>query len=217
MPSCCCRWTGEVVREIALSDRGHDIAVDRAARPRRGVFAAAGHFRRRVRDATAGRAQRLAAREDRTFSGHGIFSRDGRLLYATENDTDTGAGLLGIYDDAAGTQRIGEMATHGIDPHEVILLADGAHAGGGQRRHRDERAREAQHRGDGAVAGVSRRGERGAEGAASAAASELNQLSIRHIAADAHGQVWFGGQWEGALHGVAGADRTRRASTGRCG
>ena len=27
----------------------------------------------------------------------------------------------------------------------------------------------------------------------------LNRLSIRHIAADAHGQVWFGGQWEGAL------------------
>ncbi len=43
--------------------------------------------------------------------------------------------------------------------------------------------------------------------------AEINMLSIRHIAADAKGEVWFGAQWQGGLEsspeliGSAGIDK----------
>jgi hypothetical protein len=46
--------------------------------------------------------------------------------------------------------------------------------------------------------------------------AEINMLSIRHIAANAEGNVWFGGQWQGGLEsspeliGSAGIDRPIR-------
>jgi hypothetical protein len=75
---------------------------------------------------------------NRHFYGHGVFSRDGRLLYATEHDNETRQGLIGVYNATAGFKRIGEMPTYGIGPHEVILLADGktlAVANGGIETH----------------------------------------------------------------------------------
>lgn len=202
---------GKIVREIELSDRGHDIAVDRthgraiAFSRRPGMFAVAfatfGHDEPRV----------VSAAPERTFSGHGVFSRDGRLLYATENDDVSGAGLLGVYDTATW-RRIGEMATHGIDPHEVILLADGrtlAVANGGI----EMSGREKLNIGAMQPSLVILNTERGEVRALHRLPDRYNQLSIRHIAADADGQVWFGGQWEGALAsapdlvGRAGVDR----------
>ncbi len=75
---------------------------------------------------------------NRHFYGHGVFSRDGRLLYATEHDNETRAGLIGVYNATGGYKRIGEMPTYGIGPHEVILLSDGktlAVANGGIETH----------------------------------------------------------------------------------
>lgn len=188
---------GEVVREIPLSDRGHDIAVDRV----RGIAVA---FSRRpgtfaVAFDTGGTRTPVvfSARSDRMFSGHGVLSRDGRVLYATENDAETGGGLLGIYETSAWT-RVGEMPTHGIDPHEVILLADGrtlAVANGGIEMSGREKLNIAAME-PSLVFLDAASGELKAQHRLPAS---LNQLSIRHIAADAHGQVWFGGQWEGTL------------------
>ena len=48
---------------------------------------------------------------NRHFYGHGVFSRDGRLLYATEHDNETRDGLLGVYGATQGYKRIGEMPT----------------------------------------------------------------------------------------------------------
>lgn len=188
---------GRVLREIPLSDRGHDIAVDRtggravAFSRRPGAFAVAFDPQGR------GEPTVFAARPDRTFSGHGVFSRDGRLLYATENDSDSGAGLLGVY-ETARFARIGEMATHGIDPHEVILLADGktlAVANGGI----EMSGREKLNISTMAPSLAFIDAGSGEMKALHHLPPDLNQLSIRHIASDAAGQVWFGGQWEGAL------------------
>lgn len=188
---------GRVVREIALSDRGHDIAVDR----RRGLAVA---FSRRpgtfaVAFATDGSGDPVvfAAREDRTFSGHGVFSQDGRQLYATENDADTGDGLLGVY-ETSNWRRVGELPTRGIDPHEVILLADGKTlvvANGGIEMSGREKLNIAAM----APSLVFLDAANGETRAMHRLAADLNRLSIRHIASDAAGQVWFGGQWEGAL------------------
>ena len=72
------------------------------------------------------------------FYGHGVFSADGRTLFATENDYESGQGVVGIYDASERFQRLGEYRSHGIGPHELILMPDGktlAIANGGIRTH----------------------------------------------------------------------------------
>ena len=88
----------------------------------------------------AGASTSFAPPEGRHFYGHGFFSADGRLLYATENDWEGERGVLGIYDPGAGYARIGEIDTGGIEPHEAMLMSDGrtiAIANGGIATHPD--------------------------------------------------------------------------------
>jgi hypothetical protein len=115
---------GRDVNAVALPGRGHDITVspiDRtcvafARRP--GNFAVAFSPDRR-REPIA-----FTTPPNRHFYGHGVFSRDGRLLYATENDFDGARGVIGIYDVSAGYRRIGEFSASGIGPHDLALLGD---------------------------------------------------------------------------------------------
>jgi hypothetical protein len=62
---------------------------------------------------------------DRAFNGHVIASPDGKLLYTTETNLETGQGLIGLR-DAATLEKTGEWPTHGMDPHELLLDADGS-------------------------------------------------------------------------------------------
>ena len=61
---------------------------------------------------------------DRAFNGHLLASADGRLLYGTETDLESGAGLIGVR-DAATLERLASWPTHGLDPHELLWDADG--------------------------------------------------------------------------------------------
>lgn len=114
--------TGTDIRSIDLPARGHDLAVCPASR-RCVVFA-----RRPGNFAIAFSAVRSIAPtgfstpSDRHFYGHGVFSRDGRLLYATENDFEAGRGAIGIYDATAGFRRVGEFSSHGVGPHDMAML-----------------------------------------------------------------------------------------------
>ena len=63
--------------------------------------------------------------ENRHFYGHGVFSKDGCLLYATENNFQEGVGTIGIYDSQQSYRRVGEIQSYGIGPHEIRLLSDG--------------------------------------------------------------------------------------------
>ncbi|MCZ8258333.1 MAG: DUF1513 domain-containing protein [Polaromonas sp.] len=62
---------------------------------------------------------------DRAFNGHVVASPDGKLLYTTETNLETGQGLIGLR-DAATLEKTGEWPTHGMDPHELLLDADGS-------------------------------------------------------------------------------------------
>ncbi|WP_411886461.1 DUF1513 domain-containing protein [Polaromonas sp. YR568] len=62
---------------------------------------------------------------DRAFNGHVVASRDGKLLYTTETNLETGEGLIGLR-DAATLEKTGEWTTHGMDPHELLLDSDGS-------------------------------------------------------------------------------------------
>jgi len=116
---------GELLLQTALPARGHDVAqrphtrqfVVFARRP--GTWAVAVDANR------ADEPQVITARADRHFFGHGLFSADGRLLYASENDIKTGDGIIGIYEAGAGYTRIGEFRSGGIGPHDLNLLGDG--------------------------------------------------------------------------------------------
>jgi len=215
------RLDGSIVRELPLKDRGHDIALDPArgeavvfAR-RPGSFALAFDVRGRRGPAL------FTTPPDRHFYGHGVFSSDGRLLYATEHDNATRQGLLGVYNATQGYERIGEFKTFGIGPHEVILLADGktlAVANGGIETHVEPGGSGREKLNidtmmpslafiDSTTGDLIAKHEQ---------TSDLHKLSVRHIAADARGAVWFGAQWEGEaadtpeLIGFAGIDKPLR-------
>jgi hypothetical protein len=192
--------TGRLVANVDLPVRGHDVtyspqagrAVVFARRP--GTFAV-------VFD-PAGQAApvTIASVENHHFFGHGAFSPDGKLLYATENDFAAGQGVVGIYDVAGGYRRIGEVPTYGVGPHEVLLLPDGktfAIANGGIETHPDYGRAELNldtmdpsisfvDATDGHLVGQLRLG------------AELHQLSIRHMVVDVRNRVWFGCQFRGA-------------------
>lgn len=191
---------GELIASIDLPDRGHDVTISRAAG--RGVVFARqpGTFAVVFDPAGQEAPLTLTSVTGRHFFGHGVFSPDGRLLYATESDFDAAQGVVGIYDATDGYRRLGEFPTHGTGPHEMLLMPDGVTlvvANGGIETHPDYGRSELNietmdpsvvfiDRRDGALVGQLR-----LDGG-------LHQLSIRHMAIDARSRVWFGCQYKGA-------------------
>ena len=212
---------GKIVREIPLSARGHDVALH-AASGRAVVFARRpGTFAVAFETARVSEPQIFNAHEGRHFYGHGAFSTDGRLLYISENDIAGARGVIGIYDVALGYKKIGEHQSFGLGPHEIILLADGktlAVANGGldtvPEAGRENLNLDAM---EPSLTFVDC--ETGQLRAKHMLPAELKHLSIRHIATDFAGLVWFGAQWEGPqsdtpqLIGSAGRDRALKLIT----
>ncbi|MBU1304409.1 MAG: DUF1513 domain-containing protein [Alphaproteobacteria bacterium] len=191
---------GELIAEIALPDRGHDITISPQAG--RGVVFARqpGTFAVVFDPAGTVAPVTLTSIAGRHFFGHGLFSPDGTLLYATENDFDAAQGVVGIYDATGGYRRIGEFPTYGTGPHEMLLMPDGVTlvvANGGIETHPDfGRAELNLDSMDPSVVFIDRRdgalvGQLRLDGG-------LHQLSIRHMAIDAQSRVWFGCQYKGA-------------------
>jgi hypothetical protein len=209
--------SGRVRFDLPLPERGHGVAfrpgcdegVVFARRP--GRFAVA--F-----DPVAGIAlRRLDAAPGRHFYGHGAFSPDGRYLFTSENDYEAGRGVLGVRDATDGYRQIGEMASFGVGPHEVVLMPDGATlavANGGIRTHPDR---------DRAMLNLDSMApslayldlEGGKLRADYRLPREHHQLSIRHLAVLGTGSVAIAMQYEGDIRdhvplvGVHDGDRIR--------
>ena len=190
---------GNVSRRIPVAARAHGIAYGPASRLAVLFARQPGEFALAFTPDGHREPVLFAPPESRCFFGHGVFSPDGRLLYATENDIDDGRGLLGIYDAGDGFKRLGELETGGVGPHEVILLSDGrtlAVANGGYetlpvtgRTPIDLASMKP------SLVFIGR--ETGTIVARHEPPPGQRLLSIRHLAEDAHGHVWFGAQWEG--------------------
>ena len=75
-----------------------------------------------LHDGTIRRQIRSAA--DRHFYGHAVFSRDGSVLFTSENDIPRGEGVVTVR-DAHDLRVLSEMRSHGVGPHELVLLRDG--------------------------------------------------------------------------------------------
>lgn len=63
------------------------------------------------------------AEPDRAFNGHVLASGDGKRLFSTETDLETGQGLIGVR-DARSLEKLEEWQTHGIDAHMMLLDGD---------------------------------------------------------------------------------------------
>lgn len=190
---------GEIVRRVPIPGRGHDITFDPAGgrsvafARRPGAFAVVFDHHGRMPPLT------IPAARGRHFFGHGVFSPDGALLYATEHDYDNAAGMIGVYDAKAGFRRVDEFPTGGMDPHDLLLLPDErtiALANGGIETHPDfGRAKLNLSTMQPSLVFIDCVSGRLLEKHTLPAA--LHQLSIRHMDIDAGGTVWFGCQHEG--------------------
>jgi hypothetical protein len=135
----------------------------------------------------------------RHFYGHGTYSENGDFLYATENDYESARGVLGIYDATKDYQRIGELDTAGVGPHEVVrvpgapllVIANGGiqtHPDSGRDKLNIETMQPSLTLIDTRTGKIVGR---------HVLPDELHQVSIRHLACSDDGDVWFAGQYEG--------------------
>lgn len=190
---------GAVIDRVALPARAHGLAFCRvtgrgvafARRP--GTFAM-------IFDPT-GKAEPvvISAPEGRHYYGHGHFSPDGRILYASENDFDGNRGTIGLYDATNGFARIGEFEAGGIGTHDMTVSDDGRHlivANGGIETHPDfgrtklnlDRMQPSLAILDAASGHIIQH---------HTLPEPLKQLSTRHLDIDASGRIWFACQYEG--------------------
>lgn len=208
--------SGKLVKTLPLPDRGHDVTFDPVSR-RSVIFARQpGTFAMVFDHQSQSEPVTIASADGRHFYGHGVFSPDGKLLYATENDYDNAAGIVGIYDATDGFRRTGEFPTYGVGPHELLLCLDGvtlAVANGGIETHPDfGRAKLNIATMKPSLVFIDRRD--GALLERHEPAADLHQLSIRHMDFDQTGAIWFGCQFEGPTGATpALVGRARRGET----
>ncbi|WP_436642406.1 DUF1513 domain-containing protein [Microbaculum sp. FT89] len=184
---------------IPLEARGHSFAIDRSGRRAVAFARQPGRFAVAFDVDGAAPPQPFTAEPDRHFFGHGTFADADRLLIATENDYGGERGVAGVYDVAAGMRRIGEFSTGGLDPHEVVLMPDGRTlciANGGVLTHPDYGKLELNL--DTMVPSIAYVDIATGDLLETAELPrELHKLAFHHLAVDAFGAVWFGGQYHG--------------------
>ncbi|MEO1609740.1 MAG: DUF1513 domain-containing protein [Pseudomonadota bacterium] len=119
------RRDGSDVNAVSLPGRGHDVTACPVTRTVVAFARRPGNFAVAFSIDQKRQPIRFICPSDRHFYGHGVFSRYGRLLYATENDFETGTGCIGIYDATRDYKRIGEFNAFGVGPHDIALMPDG--------------------------------------------------------------------------------------------
>jgi hypothetical protein len=196
--------TGEERFALPLPDRGHALALH-PTRPIGVAFARRpGRFAVVFDHAEGIALRRIDAAPGRHFYGHGSFSPDGRWLFATANDWASGRGVITILDAEAGFAQAGEVASHGIGPHELRFMADGrtlAIANGGIRTHPD-RDREKLNLDTMRPSLALVEASSGALLDDFALPSAMHRLSIRHLDVAADGRVAIAMQHEGGKSDV---------------
>jgi len=146
----------------------------------------------------------IAAPRGRHFYGHGAFTRDGAYLLVPENDLETLSGAIGVYEANSQYRRTGHIPLGGAGPHEIIRHAEQNLffiALGGLETHPDYGRTPLNLAGfrsqiiclDWTTAQPDPLGFwPGTEG-----------ISLRHLAADAKGRMYIGGQLADPYRGTA--------------
>ncbi|MET0026336.1 MAG: DUF1513 domain-containing protein [Candidatus Thiodiazotropha sp.] len=123
--ACLFEADGSIIFDLQLPLRGHGATLSEDG-------SSAAVFSRRpgdlvwIIDLVEGRiSHRITAPSHTHYYGHGVYSADGQWLMCCENRFESGEGVIGVYQVSADYRRIGEMASHGIGPHEIRRSADG--------------------------------------------------------------------------------------------
>lgn len=74
---------------------------------------------------TGERLHHIKAADGEHFVGHGVFSPDGRFLYATASRYEPGEGIVAVYDSHNAYQRVNTFELNGTGPHQLTLHPDG--------------------------------------------------------------------------------------------
>ncbi|WEX77694.1 DUF1513 domain-containing protein [Sinorhizobium numidicum] len=191
---------GEIIERTLLPARAHGMAFSPESRHAVAFARRPGTYAMILATDRAAEPIVIAATEGRHFFGHGCFSADGRLLYATENDFSANRGMIGVYDGTRSFARIGEFPTYGIGPHDMALGSDGrtlAIANGGIETHPDfGRTKLNLDHMEPSLTLVDT--ATGALIQKHMLPKELSRLSTRHVDIGADGRIWFACQYEGA-------------------
>lgn len=217
---------GEILSRHPLPARGHGMANHIGA-GRLIIFARRpGNFALSITMDGSQRPTLFSCPPDRHFYGHGVVSGDGAILYATENNYDSGLGVIGIYEIAADVKRIGEFSSHGIGPHDIKLMSDQRTlcvANGGIKTHPAYgRAKLNLDSMQSNIVLIDLQSGHLIE--SHVVPDAWSRLSLRHMA-EGGGKIWLGGQNEGDLmdqtpliaclrpgHGLAFPDRINEAA-----
>ncbi|MFT4161909.1 MAG: DUF1513 domain-containing protein [Shinella sp.] len=190
---------GTVIDRTALPARSHGMAFSPATNHLVAFARRPGTFALVIDRSGRAALRTIAAAQERHFFGHGCFSPDGRLLYASENDFDANRGVIGLYDARDGYRRIGEYSTYGIGTHDLSVSDDGRlliAANGGIETHPDfGRTKLNLDHMEPSLALID--AATGALVERHALPEKLRQLSTRHIDLDDRGRIWFACQYEG--------------------
>ena len=116
---------GRIVDQVALPARAHGMAFSKATGKTVAFARRPGTYAMIFDPWNKAEPIVISAKEGRHFYGHGTFSPDGRLLYASENDFDNNRGIIGLYDSSNRFARIGEYETYGVGPHDMTVSDDG--------------------------------------------------------------------------------------------
>lgn len=188
---------GQETFRIPLPARGH-AGAGHPVRPEAVTFARRPGTYALVIDCARGQVVRsLTAPNGRHFSGHGTFSADGETLFTGEIDNDTGTGWIGSWAREDGYRRVGQFASGGIGPHELLRLPGGnlVVANGGIITALDDDRTKLNL--DTMRPNLSYLSPDGILLDRVELPPDLHRNSIRHLAAHPDGTVAFAMQWEG--------------------
>jgi hypothetical protein len=111
--------------DLRLPERGHGIAVHPNGRLAVCVARRPGDYLLAIDLDSGAPAGLHRLPENRHCAGHAVFSPDGGLIYTTETDTEGGQGRIGCWETGQGLSRLGDLPSHGLDPHELLISPDG--------------------------------------------------------------------------------------------
>jgi hypothetical protein len=109
-------------RLIDIGFLGHGVSVDPSRPHEAAVFEKKGPGGCRI-DLREGKLiAPITTAENHHFYGHGAYSSDGSLLYATEAVIDDDYRGALVVRDAKSLQLLGELPTYGTSPHDCMLV-----------------------------------------------------------------------------------------------
>ena len=190
---------GDVLHQLALPERAHQIAVN-PVRPEVAIAARRpGTYLIIASSANGKLLQSLKPEPGHHFYGHGVYSADGRFLYTTENHIASGEGRIFVRDAESHYATVKVFDTHGIGPHELKLHPNGETlvvANGGILTHPDK-GREKLNLSTMQASLVYLSRHDGTLLEKHILPAELHQLSIRHIDINQQALVAIAMQFEG--------------------